>query len=187
MSLRNILCKDYSDISWQPFHGGLGAIPVQLKDLLLEKNSLTARLKKLYCGDFKVEVIRQTWAKSTLSEQHFLGIADDKVNIREVLLICGGRPTVFARSVLPIDSLQGMNAELLTLGDKPLGEFLFAHKNLHRGAIQLARLTANQFNQYLCYRYTDETAWGRRSLFYLNEKPLLVCEIFLPELNEQGI
>jgi chorismate-pyruvate lyase len=33
-------------------------------------------------------------------------------------------------------------------------------------------------------RDKPETIWGRRSLFRLGGKPLLVCEFFLPDIAE---
>ncbi|MDP0560928.1 MAG: chorismate lyase [Candidatus Endonucleobacter sp. (ex Gigantidas childressi)] len=168
-------------MSWQPFSMLGETLPEPMKDWLLDRGSLTKKLKEKYCGDFTVSVIRHEWAKPSLSEQQFLGKNDNEFNIREVLLICGGRPRVFARSVFPLCSVHGPNEELLKLGSKSLGEFLFPHKNLKRGAIELSKLPASMFNKHLDYQYTDETTWGRRSLFYINDKPISVYEFFLPE------
>ncbi|MDP0590227.1 MAG: chorismate lyase [Candidatus Endonucleobacter bathymodioli] len=171
----------HSNLSWQPFRLIREALPADIKDLLLDRGSLTEKLKKKYRDAFTVSVIRHSWAKPSLSEQQFLGNNDSEFSIREVLLICGGRPRVFARSVFPRCSVNGPNEGLLKLGNKPLGEFLFSHINLTRGAIELAKLPASQFNKHLGYQYTDETTWGRRSLLHLNDKPISVCEFFLPE------
>ncbi|WP_252177562.1 chorismate lyase [Endozoicomonas sp. 4G] len=197
---------DFAGLSWKPRHYLKQQIPETWRDWLLDSGSLTQRLKLTFHGDFSVQVIRHGTLMPTYSELKFLnnheplkampafdglagsfrnGHCSKMASIREVLLICGGRPRVFARSVLPHSSLVGTNRELLQLGSKPLGEFLFNHPGMRRGPFELAELPARQFNPYLVEKYSDETAWGRRSLFYLHEKPISVCEIFLPDLPGQ--
>ncbi len=197
---------DFSGLSWKPRHYLKQQIPEPWRDWLLDRGSLTQRLKHEFDGDFRVQVIRHGTFMPTCSELKFLNNYEQSkatstsgelagsfenrhcskmASIREVLLICGGRPRVFARSVLPHSSLIGTNRELLQLGTKPLGEFLFNHPGMRRGPFEVAELPARQFNPHLVEKYSDETAWGRRSLFYLHEKSISVCEIFLPDLSEQ--
>ena len=174
---------DFLNRPWNPEVKAVGEVPVGLREIIFDHGSLTRRLKNLHNNDFKVEVIRQCWAIPTLSESRFLQCDDERASIREVLLYGSGAPVVFARSVLPDSSLTGKNSALLELGKKPLGEYIFSQPGLSRGSIEIAEIPARQFNQYLDYEYKDESAWGRRSLFYLNEKPISVCEVFLPLLG----
>ncbi len=203
---------DFAGLSWKPRRYLKQQIPEPWRDWLLDSGSLTQRLKIAFNDDFSVRVIRHGTFMPTCSEQKFLNspepmksrelgkntlVSEGNENpfparscskmasIREVLLICGGRPRVFARSVLPHSSLIGSNRELLQLGSKPLGEFLFNHPGMRRGPFEVAELPAKKFNLYLENQYCDETAWGRRSLFYLHDKPISVCEIFLPDLPDQ--
>jgi chorismate--pyruvate lyase len=78
-----------------------------------------------------------------------------------------------ARTVIPHSTLTGAERQLLALNNKPLGEFLFSHKNMSRNSIQIKRGRVDQ-----------NLIWGRRSIFKLNNKPLLVSEYFLPSLLE---
>jgi chorismate--pyruvate lyase len=67
---------------------------------------------------------------------------------------------------------------------------LFADPSMRRGALQLARLTARDKLHGLVAQQLDETPevmWGRRSVFTLARKPLLVSEIFLPVMEEHEI
>ncbi|MGI9278745.1 MAG: chorismate--pyruvate lyase family protein [Endozoicomonas sp.] len=198
---------DFAGLSWKPRRYLKQQIPKPWRDWLLDSGSLTQRLKLTFDDDFSVRVIRHGTFMPTYSEQQFLNNNERRrmtsvsheeaelftgrscskmASIREVLLICAGKPRVFARSVLPHSSLIGSNRELLQLGNKPLGEFLFNHPGMRRGPFEVAQLPARQFNPYLVDQYANETAWGRRSLFYLHEKPISVCEIFLPDLPEQS-
>lgn len=174
---------DFSDMTWQPEpcqKGGGDRIPSGLREMLLDPASLTQRLKRVHKDAFYVRVIRHEWLEPTASEWAFLNGGEGSASVREVLLFGSGRPVVFARSVLPASSLEGDNRELLTLGDRPLGEYIFSQPGLRRGPIEIAEIPARQFNPHLDFDYRDERAWGRRSLLYLNDLPILVCEAFLP-------
>ena len=178
---------DFSQQTWQPKPANSEphhhAIPEPYKNWLLDSGSLTKRLKSICNQSFRVEVLHQDWAIPTCSEQQFLSCNQELANIREVLLLVDEHPLVFARSVLPASSLTGSNRELLNLGTRPLGEYLFSQASLKRGGIEIEQLPANQFNPHLEKPYHLESAWARRSLFYLNEKPISVCEVFLPEYD----
>ncbi|WP_067518400.1 chorismate--pyruvate lyase family protein [Endozoicomonas ascidiicola] len=164
---------------WQPALQAEG-IPETLREMILDNHSLTQRLKQLHHQEFFVRVLCHEWQEPISEEKAFLHCDDQRASIREVLLFGSGKPVVFARSVLPESSLMGDNAELLNLGDKPLGEYIFSQPDLRRGPIEVAPLPARQFNQRINVTFDKETAWARRSLFYLREKPILVCEVFLP-------
>lgn len=178
---------DFANTPWRPEPLASGSVPSALREIIFDHGSLTARLKQLHQNSFAVRVLRHHWSSPSKSEQHFLNSSDHRASIREVLLFGSGKPIVFARSVLPESSLTGDNEALLNLGDKPLGEHIFNQPDLVRGPIEIAEISAEQFNPYLDFNYQGEFAWARRSLFYVNGKPISVCEVFLPEYenNEQ--
>ena len=107
--------------------------------------------------------------------------------IREVELLCFGQPWVFARTLIPARSLQGAARRLAFLGDRPLGEVLFADPHMQRGDIQMARITERHRLFFRATKHLSkaEEIWGRRSLFKLAGNPLLVNEIFLPDIPER--
>jgi chorismate--pyruvate lyase len=177
---------DFAGLPWKPKQYLAQQIPEPWRDWVLDSGSLTQRLKQAFHNDFTVELIRQGMFMPTHPEQKFLSHCSKMASIREVLLICEGKPRVFARSVIPHSSLIGSNRELLHLGNKSLGDFLFTHPGMRRGPLEVAVLPARQFNHHLEQTYTDEKAWGRRSLFYLHDKPISVCEVFLPELTDSS-
>ncbi|MEH6471388.1 MAG: chorismate lyase [Halopseudomonas sp.] len=141
---------------------------------LLDSGSLTARLKALSQGDFRVEVVAQGWGHPNLSEARALNIDPRlKVLVREVRLIGVGQAWVHARSLIPATTLTGRHRKLAYLGNRPLGEVLFKDRSMQRGAIETARVPLYSSNSQ---------AWARRSVFLLDQKPLLVSEVFLPRL-----
>lgn len=175
---------DFADMNWQPAQEAK-TIPDALREMILDQHSLTRRLKQVHNNEFFVRVISHDWQDPDASEKAFLHCDDQRASIREVLLFGSGQPVVFARSVLPESSLSGENKVLLELGDKPLGEYIFSQPGLRRGPIEVTDLKASQFNSHLDFDFETEIAWARRSLFYLREKPISVCEVFLPEHEQR--
>lgn len=142
------------------------------RNWLLDSGSLTQNLKDLAPNRFSLQLIERRFGSPNVSECNALSMANrQQAYIREVALCVDEQPKIFARSIIPRQTLTGNERQLLTLNRKPLGEFLFSHKNMRRGPIQIKR-----------GRLNGETVWARRSVFYVNEKPLLVCEYFLPSL-----
>ncbi len=115
-------------------------------------------------------------------EARALGLAPRRFAlIREVLLLGGGEPRVFARSVLPVATLTGRMRHLRHLDNRPLGDLLFRNASLKRGEIEVARVPGHRLPAGLVD--PAQRLWGRRSVFRLEGKPLLVSEIFLPSFN----
>lgn len=100
--------------------------------------------------------------------------------IREVVLYGKDQPWVYARSVLPLSSLTGHLRRLRKFDNRPLGALLFAEPSMRRGKLEIASIHPSQVALPAALGVFDAPLWGRRSVFYLTGKPLLVSEIFLP-------
>ncbi len=115
-----------------------------------------------------------------------MGIAStEKALIRQVHLKCRNTVCVYARSVIPLKTLRGKHRRLKFLGSKPLGEYLFSSPKLERSIIEWSRLmpgTSLYKTAMTDNKMKDKPVWGRRSLFTIDAKPLLVSEFFLPVL-----
>ncbi len=158
-------------------------LPEHLKSWLLDPSSLTARLKQ-HCHEFKVEVLGQKIEQCAPEEATLDIHAGEEVLVREVLLYCDEKPHVFARSLLPLSSLTGEEEKLAHLGSQPLGQVLFNHPNLQRKCIEVASFSTQSSVARLaqaCQLTLTDDLWGRRSTFVIDDKPLIVAEIFLPE------
>jgi chorismate--pyruvate lyase len=174
---------------WMPARQWLrSGAPLALWDWLLDAASLTRRLQLACGGQFHVRVLHQGWGRPRVSEQRVLGSKrGERALIREVRLMCGERPWVFARTVIPVRSLRGAQRRLARLGDKPLGAALFADPHLRRGEVEVARIgpESRMFNRAVGTAPYPEAIWGRRSVFSLQGRSLLVSEIFLPALYQE--
>jgi chorismate--pyruvate lyase len=166
---------------WQPPESVI--LSNSLRDWLLDPSSLTARLK-CHGQQFRVKLLGQRIQACDAAEANDDVIAGEQVLVREVLLYCDDIPQVFARSLLPLSSLTGTQQQLAHLGTQSLGQVLFNHPDLQRKKIEVAVFdqyssVANLAN-YLALNQTQYPLWGRRSVFVLAAKPLMVAEVFLP-------
>ena len=154
-----------------------------LRAWLFADGSLTARLQAR-CGDgFRVRRLRSDYARPRPEEAQALGIRPRRVALlREVLLYCGARPVVYARSVIPLPTLRGAHRRLARLGDKPLGAYLFARPEMRREHMEFAMFSPQDavFAALPTAVRQSGPVWGRRAVFRLAGKPLLVAELFLP-------
>ena len=150
-------------------------------DWLQDPGSLTAALQRHSGDQFAVQVLAQYWGRAEFSEVQALGIKPrDQVLIREVILTGGGRPWVWARSILPRRSLTGPLRKLSKLSNQPLGGWLFKQPNLRRDPLEISRFAVGDPRLPEALQ-ADRELWGRRSVFYVHDKPILVGEVFLPE------
>ena len=153
-----------------------------LLDWLLDPCSLTARFKK-HCQQFRIEVLGQQIQACSSEEANDDIQVGEQVLVREVLLYCDDKPQVFARSLLPLRSLTGKEQKLAHLGNQSLGQVLFSNPELIRKNIEISPFSGQgslgQLLEDLSLNSKNEM-WGRRSVFVLHDKPLMVAEIFLP-------
>ncbi|MDO3388631.1 chorismate lyase [Gilvimarinus sp. SDUM040013] len=168
---------------WQP-SSARWDIPKHLRPWLNDPGSLTARLNALGRAPIKVQVLRQSWGRPRLSEARTLGLRTSKTCLIREVVLYGPRqqPWVFARSLFPAASLTGALRHLRQLDSRPLGGYLFTHARLGRSKLQLALIPPTGIIPAALQG--DTSLWGRRSVFTLYGKKLLVSETFLPDLEQ---
>ncbi|MGD2083665.1 MAG: chorismate lyase [Chromatiales bacterium] len=153
---------------------------------LADDASLTRRLQCACGAGFHVRVVHQGWGRPSPGESRLLQMRRAETAIlRAVELRCDADPWVYARTVIPARSLRGSVRRLARLGSRPLGGVLFADPGVRRGLTQVARLLPGHslFRAAAAsLRQSPEELWGRRTLFYLCGRGLLVNEIYLPRV-----
>lgn len=136
------------------------------RDWLLEQGSMTRRFES-FCRRVNVQRRREGYfAASESGDDIVLLPKSDRYWLREVLLCGDERPWLVGRMVIPESAMTGTEQALTTLGDTPLGRWLFRGEPPERDYIQLGRAGS---------------LWARRSCLRLNSKPLLLTELFLPD------
>ena len=172
----------FQDSYWN--RSSLGA-DTELLPWLRDPGSLTLRIQQR-CDDFSVHNVKSVLARIALDESALLGIAAHQLAwSREVFLLADGRPVVFAHSACAVRHLRGAWSALRDLGNRPLGALLFSHPLVVRRPLHYKALRSG----HPLYRRatallpdSPQRLWARRSLFYLHDAPLLVTEVFLPEI-----
>jgi chorismate--pyruvate lyase len=161
-------------------------MPEDLRAWLLYDKSLTRRIQSLCGGVFEVVPQSQRWAYPLAEEARALRLAVCRqyVWVREVYLTCNGRPWVFARTLVPRRTLSGAQRRLARLRSRPLGSLLFSGGKVSRLSLEVACLHPHDplFRAARLNRAPTQL-WARRSLFSLAGKPILVIEVFLPEIS----
>ena len=157
-------------------------VPADIQAWLFDPASLTARLKQKCTADFRVEVLSQANQKPRLDEFKVLGMETGSyARVRQVRLCCGGACWVYARTVIPFATLKGKQRIYANLGARPLGAMLFADRTMRRDEVMVTCLRGDQLPSGLGLE-AEDTVWGRRSVFRVGGRPLLVSEYFLPAL-----
>jgi len=142
-----------------------------IKSWLQEDGPITKRIKS--SDAFKLNLLMDKIDEVEDSEANFLGENLGMIKTREVILMGNEEPKVFARSLIPLITIEKGFAKLGELGTKPLGDILFEKKIFKRTKIVFAK-----------FRNDKKLYWGRKSKYIVNNHPLSVMEVFLIDADE---
>lgn len=133
------------------------------REWLLHQGSLTQKLLRV-TQQFSVEITEQKWI-TKVSEKMTASHSD--YWLREVLLKEQDHAWIFAQTVVPKETIENVAQELLTLGDQPIGFWLFPQ--------QPKRISLEwQFSQ-------NSQMYMRKSCYLLKNYPLEIYELFLAD------
>ena len=161
--------------------------PRTLHHWLVNPGSLTARLKARF-PHFHVRLLSQRYARPCRDELRALGLQRRTLAVvREVVLMSGEVPLVFAHSVMPRQALLSGFRGLRRQGTKPLGATLFANPKVKRSRLAFRGVDRRHTLHNRAERAVGrlpKRLWARRSRFELGESRILVTEVFLPAVTE---
>ncbi len=169
------------DTYWQPAPAAAGLY----RPWLTDRGSLTARIAAR-CPGVRVEISFQGLRRPDRDERFlFAHRGRARVLVREVFLCCGDTPLVFAHTVLDPQDLCGVWRSVAKLGNRPLGAALFADPRIERYPLRVRKIGWHHELHRRLQRHSGcvpGSLWARRSLFRLHDSPILVTEVFLPEI-----
>jgi chorismate lyase len=151
---------------------------------LVNRGLLTARIQER-CARFSLRRLFQGPAKAGLDERFVAEPRTGRVLVREIALHCGAKPVVFAHSVVRARHLRGAWRGLASLGSRPLGAALFNDPRVRRYPMRFRKLGPRHALHMKACRVAGRrlpALWARRTLYVLRQAPILVTEVFLPEL-----
>ena len=164
------------------WHHPLCRAPRRLKPWLTARGSLTAKLIAHY-PQFGVQVLRLRYQPPHRDELGALQRSRD-VYTRDVLLLSGDTPLVYAHSVATRAAVRGGFRRLKGIGNRSLGSVLFADPTIRRSPLAWRRVDCRhplwQQAQAAVNIALPARLWARRSLFLAGAERLLVTEVFLP-------
>ena len=135
----------------------------------MEQGSLSRKLGKC-CQHLSVELLHNQVVERSIvqqDEQRLLSSSD--CLLRKVILNGDDEPWVLGRTLIPRVTLEDQHSDLSQQGNVPLGLTVFSAENVERDALQVGWVIAG-----------DERLLARRSRLWMNHKPMLVAELFLP-------
>ncbi len=150
---------------------------------------MTRALQQAFGGTVTVKVLGDRSGNLLPDEVALLDTPARAGHVREVILQCGQRARMAARTVYVSTTLCA-DLKLRSLGARPLGELLFAEGPPEWLKREFAVIEAGTPLSMLVRRATgrsDERCWARRTVFLLGHERLLVTEIFLPAMLPQGL
>lgn len=167
------------------WRGDILGCDANLAHWLHDHGSLTQRIQQR-CTHFAVRKVHSGLARIALDEAALLGVASRRLAYsRDVFLYADNQPVVYAHSVCATRSLHGAWSAVAGLGNQPLGALLFAHPLVKRQPLHYKVLRHHHPLYHRASRILSTPPpilWARRSLFLLHGAPLLVTEVFLPEI-----
>jgi chorismate--pyruvate lyase len=149
-----------------------------------ESGSLTQRLRSRYGASVAVNILFHQWATPLLSERRLLDLPEHRYAlVREVMLHTQGKPLLLARTIIPEATLKGAHRNLSHLGARPLGEVIFSYPKLERLAMDVTLMVSATWSKpAIALADINEPIWGRRTVYAIAGRSMLVSEFFLPEV-----
>ncbi len=139
------------------------------KNWLLEKGSLS-RLLESHCQVLSVDLLHNKVVKAEkLNSQEVELLQREPCLLRKVVLKGDTCPWVLGRTLIPQSSMDGHEFDFTRQGETPLGLTVFTSDDIKRDSLQVGWA-----------KTADGNFLARRSRLWVNQKPMLIAELFLP-------
>lgn len=183
--VRNQRWRRTPDKAWQSLASRfMPPVPANVRPWIRLQTSMTKQLKSRFGPGVAVRVLHNGMGRLHDDEQDLFFPRRARGFVREVVLHANGLELMVARTVFTSQSLCS-DKKVMELGNKPLGELLFAKGNAEWLVREYTQVNSSVPAFSLVQRVVGHPAprcWARRSLFLLDQQPLLVTEIFLPAM-----
>ena len=152
--------------SWTSQMGSLKINSKEILSWLNESGSITSRIKSF--SKFKLKLLRDGPGKVNEIEDDLIIANYEENNIREVMLYSDEKPLIYAKSIIPIETINLGLGVLGNLKENPLGDILFSDPKIKKKYMLFARFESNK-----------KIYFGRKGIYSVKGYPFSVCEIFL--------
>ena len=152
--------------SWMSETKSLEVQNNEILSWLNEPGSITSRIKSF--SDFKLKLLRDGPGEVDASEDDLIISNYRENNIREVLLYSDEEPLIYAKSIIPLETIRLGLGVLGNLKENPLGDILFSNTEIKKKYMLFAKFQSN-----------EKIFYGRKGIYIVKGYPFSVCEIFL--------
>jgi chorismate-pyruvate lyase/SAM-dependent methyltransferase len=188
--------KDVAKTSWRNISStDSGYIPPSVNEWVSKPFVLSQALRKV-CDNFSVKISDQSVKPLYSDEIDALKCYESETGyVRETYLGDTSNPLVYARVSMPESTYEAFRIQLDNLGSRPIGEtLLYSDPTYTRTEFEVKRLCQDdellfdalvhhQFYRAMIAKDTQSRElWARRSVFTLSGNPLLVTEVFMPDM-----
>ncbi len=178
----NKSCLFIREPEWRGHRQGTQhCLPQKVQSWAYETGSLTQRLRRHFGSFVNVTVLSQRWQTPFIGECRQLDLpAYRYALVREVMLHAGGVPLLLARTAIPQQTIKVAHRNLAHLGSRPLGEVIFSYPDLERISLELTLAEQNLWRpEILQQAKIHHPVWGRRTIYAIQQRPMLVSEFFM--------
>ena len=152
--------------SWMSETESLKVENNEILSWLNEPGSITSRIKSF--SDFKLKLLRDGPGEVDAAEDDLIISNYKENNIREVLLYSNEEPLIYAKSIIPLETIRLGLGILGNLKENPLGDILFSNPEIKKKYMLFAKFESNK-----------KIFYGRKGIYTVKGFPFSVCEIFL--------
>ena len=152
--------------SWMSKTKSLKVENNEILSWLNEPGSITSRIKSF--SDFKLKLLRDGPGEVDAIEDDLIISNYKENNIREVLLYSNDEPLIYAKSIIPLETIRLGLGVLGNLKENPLGDILFSNPEIKKEYMLFSKFESNK-----------QIFFGRKGIYTVKGLPFSVCEIFL--------
>ena len=152
--------------SWMSETKSLDVQNNEILSWLIEPGSITSRIKSF--SDFKLELLRDGPGEVDAADDDLIIANYKENNIREVLLYSDEEPLIYAKSIIPLETIRLGLGVLGNLKENPLGDILFSNPEIKKEYMLFSKFESNK-----------KIFYGRKGIYTVKSFPFSVCEIFL--------
>ena len=152
--------------SWMPGTKFLKVENSEILSWLNEPGSITSRIKSF--SDFKLKLLRDGLGEVDANEDDLIISNYRENNIREVLLYSDEEPLIYAKSIIPLETIRLGLGVLGNLKENPLGDILFSNPEIKKEYMLFSKFESNK-----------KIFYGRKGIYTVKGFPFSVCEVFL--------
>ena len=167
-------------LPWQPLPA---TAPALLNQLLTVRSSLTKKLEQLTGSSVAIDVRRNQLMLASSAENHFIDVAArQRIWLRDINLTIADESWVLARTAIPYQPQHEIYRQLSQFGEKPIGTFLFSHRDLQRETLMYCCCDLKTLPFFQCFQdipLPNKPIWARRSRFVLQQLTFSVTEFFV--------